>query len=268
MRDGQASLTAQRVAAHRATFERVATPWGRPDADDALHADVAAGLRRPVTGMARYLRARTAFLDRVVVSALDRGVDQAVVAGAGYDGRSLRYGRPGVRWFELDHPATQADKRARLDRLGVDTGDVAFVAADFTTDDVGAALAEAGVDPDRPALFLCEGVAGYLAGDVLTGLLRALAGAAGPRSVLAMSVPLAGGDGTGPRRGALAEVVARIGEPLLWSVPADGLGPFLAGAGWTVDRAVAPDGEPVAPVGRSAFVIALSGGRAWSAPPS
>jgi len=63
--------------------------------------------------MHEYIRARTAFFDRVVVSAIDRGVAQVVIGGAGYDGRAFRYAKPGVRWFEVDHPATQADKRAR-----------------------------------------------------------------------------------------------------------------------------------------------------------
>jgi len=34
-----------------------------------------------------------------------------VILGAGYDDRALRFRSPGVRFFELDHPDTQADKR-------------------------------------------------------------------------------------------------------------------------------------------------------------
>jgi Leucine carboxyl methyltransferase len=49
----------------------------------------------------RYLRARAAFFDRVVVNALGRNVSQVVSVAAGYDGRALRYAKPGVRWFEL-----------------------------------------------------------------------------------------------------------------------------------------------------------------------
>ena len=67
----------------------------------------------------QYLRARTSFFDRVMVDAIDRGVSQIVLIGAGYDGRSLRYRREGVSWWEIDHPVTQADKRARMDRLGL-----------------------------------------------------------------------------------------------------------------------------------------------------
>ena len=61
---------------------------------------------------------------------------QVVIGAAGYDGRAFRYAKPGVTWFELDHPSTQADKMARLGKLGVQTGHVRFVAADFASDPV------------------------------------------------------------------------------------------------------------------------------------
>ena len=42
MKDGQVSVTAQRVAAHRLTFDRIPVPYGDPAADEALARDVAA----------------------------------------------------------------------------------------------------------------------------------------------------------------------------------------------------------------------------------
>jgi methyltransferase (TIGR00027 family) len=60
------------------------------------------------------MAARTRFFDSGLLHACERGVGQVVIVGAGYDGRPLRFRRPGVTFYELDHPATQADKRARL----------------------------------------------------------------------------------------------------------------------------------------------------------
>src|SRR4051794_28586748 len=81
VRDGQASATAQRVAAIRLGFERPHAEHGDPGADDLLGRDVAGDLTFAGTsdGMVRYLRARTAFFDRGVLSAIDRGVRQIVV---------------------------------------------------------------------------------------------------------------------------------------------------------------------------------------------
>src|SRR5438270_10697149 len=163
MKPGTASVTAQRVAAHRLTFEREPADFGDAAADERLAQDVAGDVAVDSAGMmVPYLRARTAFFDRVVVRALDAGMSQVVIAAAGYDGRALRFAKPGVRWFELDHPDTQRDKRQRLQRLAIDAGHITFVAADFTTDDVAAALLGAGFDVSMPALFLLEGVAVYL----------------------------------------------------------------------------------------------------------
>ena len=120
VKPGSPSVTAQKVALQRLSFDRVPAPYGDPDADLALARDVASDAT--VDGespLSEYLAARTVFFDRVVVSARSiAGMTQAVIVGAGYDGRALRYAKPGVRWFEVDHPATQHDKRERLDRLG------------------------------------------------------------------------------------------------------------------------------------------------------
>jgi O-methyltransferase involved in polyketide biosynthesis len=92
--DGGPSVTARRVAAHRLGYDRI--PWrhGDPAADDALAADVADGLDVSQGAMHQYLGARTMFFDRIVVHALDRGIRQIVIGGAGYDGRALRCATP------------------------------------------------------------------------------------------------------------------------------------------------------------------------------
>src|SRR5215469_2818408 len=109
MRAGEVSMTARRVAAQRLHFTRVTASWATPEPDQLLQADVAAGLDAPAGPMTRYLELRTTFIDHLTVESIDRGLTQMVVAGAGYDGRSLRYAKAGVRWFEIDHPDTQAD---------------------------------------------------------------------------------------------------------------------------------------------------------------
>ena len=215
MKPGEASITAQRVAAHRLTFEREPASFGDADADERLARDVGGDIHVEPNGMmVPYLAARTTFFDRVVVRALDAGVTQVVVAAAGYDGRALRYGKPGVRWFEVDHPDTQRDKRARLDRLGIDTDHIAFVSADFNVDDVATALGAAGQDDSRTTVFLCEGVAVYLELDVLERLLTALRARANDRSRLAMSVSVdTGSAALAQRRARFSAAVAAIGEP-------------------------------------------------------
>jgi methyltransferase (TIGR00027 family) len=159
-----------------------------------------------------YLAARTAFFDRAVTGALGRGMAQVVVGAAGYDGRAFRYAKPGVRWFEVDHPATQRDKLRRLERLGIDAAGVRFVEADFTRDPVAGRLRAAGLDPDTPSLFLLEGVAVYLEPAVLEDVLGQFRQVAAPGSRLAISVSLSRPPGDADRARFQAAVAA-LGEP-------------------------------------------------------
>ena len=211
MKDGTASHTARSVAAHRLEYERVAADYGDPAADQSLTVDVADGQQPNPGRMHEYLRARTAFFDRAVVNALDRGVQQVVIGGAGYDGRALRYAKPGVRWFELDHPATQSDKVERVARLSLDRGHIRFIAADFTADPIAEPLLAAGLDPARPTLFLLEGVAVYLERPVVERVLAAFRQVAADGSELAMSVST--GTATPQERARFQQRVADLGEP-------------------------------------------------------
>ena len=244
MEDGGPSVTARWVAAHRLGFARVATDYGDPAADEALAADVAAGRAAPANRMHDYLAARTSFFDRTVVSALDRGVGQVVVGAAGYDGRAFRYAKPGVRWFEVDHPATQRDKLERLERLGLDASHVRFVEADFTRDPVAGRLRAAGLDPDAPSLFLLEGVAVYLEPAVLEDVLRQFRQVAAPGSSLAISVSLSRPRGD-TARARFQATVAALGEPARSTFEPAEAEALLARTGWSL-AAGASDGQPTA----------------------
>jgi len=231
MEDGGPSATARRVAAHRLTFDRVAAGYGDPAADEALAVDVVDGLTAPAGRMHEYLKARTAFFDRLVTGVIDRGGRQIVTGAAGYDGRALRYAKPGVSWFELDHPATQRDKLSRLERLGVATPGVRFVEADFTGDPVADRLRAAGLDPAVPTLFLLEGVAVYLEAAVLENLLDQFRQVAAPGSQLAISVSTAKPAGD-ESRARFQAAVAALGEPVRSAFAAGQAEALLARTGW------------------------------------
>jgi O-methyltransferase involved in polyketide biosynthesis len=111
------SRTGQAVALTRAGLDRPHSRDGDPGAQRALCEGMAftpPGWLRPG------IEARTRFVDGQVTAALASGVQQIVICGAGYDDRALRFRTEGVRFFELDHPATQADKAARLRAVGAE----------------------------------------------------------------------------------------------------------------------------------------------------
>ena len=159
------SASAQHVAlarAHLTWMGILDDPW----AESMLRprwARVARSLRRPpLTRIGRnpsfaYLAARTRFFDDAVVDALDAGIRQVVVLGAGYDSRAWRLARPRVQFFEIDRPATQRDKRARAPGPGP-----RYVEAALGIDALDQVLPAAGFAAGQLAVFTVEGLTMYL----------------------------------------------------------------------------------------------------------
>jgi methyltransferase (TIGR00027 family) len=124
-------------------------------------------------GVVSMLAGRTRFFDDAIKAAIAAGVRQVVLLGAGYDARALRLASDGVRFFEVDHPATQADKKQKLSRLGIEDH-ATFVTVDFTKDKLQDRLLASGFVASKPTFFLWEGVIMYLSEEQVRGTLRAL----------------------------------------------------------------------------------------------
>jgi methyltransferase (TIGR00027 family) len=227
------SITARRVAAQRLSFERLATDYGDPGADERLARDVSNGIDATNSPLRRYLEARTRFFDQVVVDSIADGITQIVVGAAGYDGRAWRYSKPQVAWFEVDHPSTQVDKLRRLERLTIDIDHVRFVPADFAQDPLAPPLLAEGLDPVVPTLVLLEGVAVYLDRSTLESVLRQLRGLSARGSRLAVSLSVSGeSSGARERRRQFQAAVARMGEPARSAVEPDQVEELLSPTGW------------------------------------
>jgi methyltransferase (TIGR00027 family) len=252
------SKTSQAVALTRARLARPHTPSGDPDAQRRL----CRGMPPADTGRLRpSLIARTRFFDERVLAATSAGTGQVVILGAGYDDRALRFRSPGVRFFELDHPATQADKARRLRALRAarpGSGGPTLAAADFRADDVAGVLEASGHDAGQPTLFLCEGLLVYLDQPTCVRLLRALRARAATGSELAVSLATHREGLDSGRVAAMAN--ARRGHPgesWLTILPAAAHLGLLGQSGWQVSEGVdAAELGTGAEPGRSLLVTA------------
>ena len=216
-------------------------------------------MRAPVLGpMEASLQARTIFFDGQVIGAISAGVRQIVILGAGYDDRALRFRTPGVRFFEVDHPNTQQDKRSRLAKFPeAGLAGPVLVAADFRVDALPEVLQVAGHDRGAATAFLCEGLLVYLDETATVELLSGARDAAGPGSVLAASLAVHADGLDSARVLEVANGRRRTAEeePWLTILPAQAQTALLARAGWTVTASVdaADLGTGAAP-GRSLLV--------------
>jgi methyltransferase (TIGR00027 family) len=189
MRDGSPSPAARWVAAQRLRLERTrpSTPDGDVDAERRLLRDVAGKMAVP-GGRSSLLALRTRVVDAEVARALGRGTAQIVLLGAGYDGRSLRFGGGAARWYEVDRPATLTDKRRRLEALGITAIGTTDIGLDLQRDDVDAALDAAGHDAGAASLFVCEGLLDALTLEATASLCETLRTRAAPGSTLVATV--------------------------------------------------------------------------------
>ncbi|HEX4127868.1 MAG TPA: SAM-dependent methyltransferase [Acidimicrobiales bacterium] len=185
MRAGHPLLAARWVAAQRLRLERTrpSTPDGDVDAEHRLYRAIAGGMSVPV-GRASALAQRTQVIDAEVARALGRGTTQIVLLGAGGDGRALRFAGGATRWFEVDRPQAQADKRRRLDALNIVTTGTRYVGLDLLSDDLGDALEAAGHEAGSPSLFISEGLFDALTLEATAAACSALRDRAAPDSVL------------------------------------------------------------------------------------
>jgi methyltransferase (TIGR00027 family) len=250
------SRTSQAVALTRSGLSRPHTPDGDPDAQRRL----CAGLRTlTLQAMLPSLAARTRFFDDQVLSAIAAGVPQVVILGGGYDDRGLRFRSPGVRYFELDHPATQADKASRLAALDADPRWLVLAPADFGRDDVAGVLARCGHQAGQRSLFLCEGLLVYLDEPTVAGFLASLRAVAATGSTLAVSLATHA-EGLDSRRVTeAANAGRRTGDTEPWRtiLPATAHLSLLSQAGWQPASAIdAAELESAATAGRSLLVTA------------
>jgi methyltransferase (TIGR00027 family) len=166
----------------------------------------------PRRAMRVFIAARHRFAEDALVAAVQRGVRQVVVLGAGLDTFAYRNDLDGVRVIEVDHPATQAWKRERLASTGIEIPPtVSYTGVDFEKEALGDRLRL-----DGPAFFLWLGVVPYLTSAGFGATISYIAGASGNEVVFdyAQSPEKM----TPVRRAALEERaarVARIGEPWL-----------------------------------------------------
>lgn len=138
-----------------------------------------------VRGCAALMAPRTIAIDDAVA---EQSTEQLVILGAGLDTRAWRMGElADTIVFEVDHPATQADKRERLGRRAPAAKEVRFVPADFAQHELGEALQLAGHRGESPTTWVWEGVVPYLTAAQVAATVAAIEVRSAPRSRLVVN---------------------------------------------------------------------------------
>jgi methyltransferase (TIGR00027 family) len=172
MQEGKFSRTAQRVAIRRAAHQLLDRPrvLDDPLALRIIGSEAEEALRsNPKEHHAfsrafrAFMAARSRYAEDELARAVANGATQYVVLGAGLDTFAYRNPHPGLRVFEVDHPATQAWKREQLQAAGIMIPpSLTFVPIDFEQQTLAAGLGQSGFDASAAAFFSWLGVTAYL----------------------------------------------------------------------------------------------------------
>ena len=146
---------------------------------------------------------------------------QYVICGAGMDSFAFRNTNENIRIFEIDHPDTQKYKKNRIHELEwIVPENLTFVPVDFSRDNLEEKLIESGFDTTLPTFTAILGVSYYLTLPVFEETLRIISDITPDGSRIIFDFP----DDTTfsesqaknhPRVMELAEVTAKLGEPML-----------------------------------------------------
>src|SRR4051794_40339219 len=132
--------------------------------------------------------------DELAAAVRTAGVSQYVILGAGLDSFAHRCSDDmrSLRIYEIDHPSSQAWKRARLTELGIVSPPslLHYIPVDFERETLAQRLSAGGIDRGAKAFFSWLGVTQYLTKDAVLSTLREIASATASGSELVATFPV------------------------------------------------------------------------------
>lgn len=171
-------------------------------------------------GLRSHVVLRSRFAEDRLAEAVQRGVSQYVILGAGLDTFALRQPvwAKSLKIFEVDHPGTQSVKRSLITKAGLDlAANVSFAQIDFEQESLLEGLCRHHVSLAEPTFFSWLGVTMYLQEAAIDSALKSMAAyPSGSEVVLTFKQPLtstAGRAAEAARK--LADKVASVGEPFV-----------------------------------------------------
>jgi methyltransferase (TIGR00027 family) len=184
--------------------------------------------------------------DQLIGHAVEQGISQYVILGAGFDTFAFR--RPDLldrlQVFEVDHPSTQAIKQQRLALLNqAFPPQLHFAPIDFATQRLSPVLGQSDYDPRQKTFFSWLGVTYYLTREVVADTLHDVAAIAPQGSVIVFDYMDA--DAFVPQRAAkriqLMQAIARqVGEPMQTGFDPIELAADLDRAGFQLEEDLGP----------------------------
>ncbi len=239
---GRASLTAAAVAlarGDRPPAQLLPEPLGSGvrlfERAGAFKAVLSPIVRLGSLGLVDHIELRTAAIDAAVTTAAQSGIEQVVLLGAGLDARAWSMpALAGATVFEIDHPTTQAAKRAWLGGSAPRARAARFVPVDFERALFPPALEAAGFDRHARTVWIWEGVVMYLSRAAILATLSDVSRLSAAGSVLAVTYIQPNMRLPPAVRAVARSLFALLGEPLATTLPPVELHTLLSDQGFSL----------------------------------
>ncbi len=189
---------------------------------------------------------RALFGENQIPQALDAGIQQYVILGAGYDTFAMRHDDLLDRMtvYEVDQEVTQAEKFRRMAKANIARPrNTHYVTAELEHESLTDVLDKAGLDLAQPAVFSWFGVTYYLHHEAIREVLQTIATRMAPGSYVMfdyLADEAATPDAWKQTREKTAAFVAKRGEPWIASFDPAQLPAYLQDLGYGDIEHLAP----------------------------
>ena len=156
-----------------------------PTLDDPVaRANFIEETERDVDGLVTHVVYRKPWITDRVRDALEGGIQQLIILGAGCDTLSLRLGETlaGVEVFELDRAPTIDFRHRVLSQHAVMADNIHLLAIDFDHEELGSVLSASGFDRKKPTVIVAEAVIEYITGEGAEALFASVRDMGAPGS--------------------------------------------------------------------------------------
>jgi methyltransferase (TIGR00027 family) len=179
---------------------------------------------------------RSRYTEDRLAEAVDNGVQQYLILGAGLD--TFPYRQPPwarvLRIFEVDHSASQRSKRERLALPGIEVpSNVELIACDFETTSLRDCLRKSSFDFGKPAFLSWLGVTMYLSTDAIDAVFRFVSSLPRLSEIVFTFASSASTAKESCREPSIAAVAAAQGEPWRTHFEPNDLAQKLHGLGFS-----------------------------------
>ena len=174
---------------------------------------------------------RTRYIDDVLQSEIEKGIENIVILGAGLDSRPYRI--PGIedtKVYEVDMKPTQDHKKERIKKIfGSLPSHVTYVPIDFNTQALEQILGSKGLDISEPTFFIWEGVTQYITKKAVDSTLEYISKTAPKSSVVFTYALKSVVDGISNIKGSdyLIKGAKRAGHPWIFGLDPSNIKQFL-----------------------------------------